>query len=239
MPGLDEAGTLEPSADVVFAVASRLCSDFELIIVNDGSSDGMGDVADRIAAGHGNVRVLHNPVSAGFGAAVEQGVGVAQYGYVTYVDSKGATTEETLERMVRHIGQADLVIPFPVNQSERPVSRRIISGGFQCAVNLLFDLGIRYYNHLVVYPTEMARSVRVRTRSYAFQAERVVKLLKSGATYVEVPVVDRFDVPPERKSRAFTLRNALGVLAFFVRTCYDIYGGGSGQRVSNMRRRER
>jgi hypothetical protein len=62
----------------------------------------------------------------------------------------------------------------------------------------------------------------VRTASYAFQAERVIKLIKSGHSYVQVGVMDRFD-QQGRRTKAFHLRNIVGVGAFYIRILRDVH----------------
>ena len=92
------------------SVAAQTCQDFELIVVDDGSIDGTGAVADAFAATHDNVRVLHNP-NEGPLLARRRGLRSAQGQYVVFLDSDDALAPQTLERLAETIGQtnADIV----------------------------------------------------------------------------------------------------------------------------------
>jgi hypothetical protein len=54
-------------------------------------------------------------------------------------------------------------------------------------VNLLFGLKVNYYNGTVIHRTELIRTVDIKTNSFAYQAEALVKLLRRGHSYIEVP----------------------------------------------------
>lgn len=222
MPARDEEAHLRDAARIVLDVVPRFFETFELLIVDDGSNDSTGDIADELASAYPHVESLHNRPSRGLGGVVLQGLERANMGYFMYVDGKGATPAAALELILSCHGEADLVIPYPTNTHERSRPRRVISWIYQYLLNVLFGLRLHYFNHLVVYPTALVRSVRVRTDSYAFQAECVIKLLKRGASYVEVGVEDRFDLEG-RKTKTFKLRNIAGVGLFLLRTLWDVY----------------
>lgn len=222
MPARDEEAHLRDAAQVVLDVVPRFFELFELLIVDDGSSDRTGDIAEALALAHPQVVVLHNRPSRGLGGVIRQGLEQSRMGSFMYVDGKGATPAPALERILSRFGTADLVIPYPLNGHERSLPRRVISWAYQSLLNLLFGLRLHYYNHLVVYPTDLLRGVRMRTDSYGFQAECLIKLLKRGVSYVEVGVEDRFELAA-RKTKAFTPRNMAGIGLFLLLTLWDVY----------------
>jgi dolichol-phosphate mannosyltransferase len=223
---LNEQERLARAVSIVGEVLPRWFEDYEILIVNDGSVDRTGEIAEEIAACDPHVAVIHHQRPHGLGGVVREGIARARMCFVMYVDGKGATTAEALDRIFARRCDADLVIPFPENLHERPRSRQAISWLFRKLVGFLFRLDLRYYNHLLLCRTELARAVNIRTNSFAFQAERVVKMIKSGCTYVEVGVRDDFQAEWKR-TRAFKLKNVLGVGLFFIMTFWDVYLGRS------------
>lgn len=221
MPARDEETHLREAAEIVLEVGVRYFKNLELLIVDDGSIDQTGAIAENLAGEDSRVAVVHNRVPLGLSGVVQQGLDLARHEYFMYVDGKGATPADALDTILSNIGKADLVIPYPTNSCERPLARRLISWLYQQILNLFFGLRLKYYNHLVVYRTTMIRSLAIKTDSYGFQAECVIKLLKKGASFVEVGVEDRFDLEG-RKTKAFQLRNILGVGRFFFQTFWDI-----------------
>src|SRR3954466_13594570 len=84
VPAYNEMGNLEAAVrDVVHAL--RSFDDYEVIIVNDGSKDGTGEVADRLAASLDGVSVIHHPVNRGFSASYQTGLAHARMPYFTFV----------------------------------------------------------------------------------------------------------------------------------------------------------
>ena len=222
VPALDEERNLAGAVRTMIDVAERSLDNYEILIFNDGSTDRTGEIADELAAEHEHVFAFHHEQSKSIGGVLREGRRRARMEYMIWVDGKGATTAEALDAIFAKRGQADLIIPYPTNTIERPRRRRVVSWTFRTLVNTLFGLKLRYYLHLVMCRTELARQFTIRTNSYAYQAEALVKMIRSGCSYVEVGVRDRYD-DEGRASKAFRLGNVLGVGAFLLRTLWDVY----------------
>jgi len=221
VPARDEEANLEQAVAVMLPVIESHFADYEVFIYDDGSTDGTGGIADRLAGQHERVSAFHNRPAICLGGVVREGLKRARMEYFIYIDGKGATTAEALDRIFAARNEADLVVPYPANRGERSLGRRVLSRLFVEILNTTFGLDLQYYNHLLLCRTELARRVDVRTASYAFQAERVIKLIKSGCRYVQVGVEDRYDLPG-RRTKAFQVRNVAGVAAFYVRVLRDV-----------------
>ncbi len=219
---LDEERDLEATVCAVREAVAKRFAGWEVLIVNDGSRDRTGSIADDLAARYPDVRAVHHRVTRGLGACFKTGLAAARMDHVMLVNGKNDTPAESLDAILARVGEADLVVPYTLNLGERPFVRRLLSRAFTRLLNALFRLDLRYYNHSVVYPRDLVRSVRIRTDSHAFQAEVLVKLLKRGCSFVEVGVRDRFD--SNRRTRAFRPANLLGVGAFLPRVLWDVYG---------------
>ncbi|MDP6526120.1 MAG: glycosyltransferase family 2 protein [Kiritimatiellia bacterium] len=227
VPARDEEAYLEWSVTTMISVAERHFVDYEIFIYDDGSTDRTGEIADQLAERYERVSAFHNLPAICLGGVVREGLKRARMDFFMYIDGKGATSAEALDLIFASRSEADLVVPCPINRGERPFVRRVLSRMFVGILNTTFGLDLHYYTHLILCRTDMAREVNMRTTSYAFQAERVVKLIKSGRSYVQIGVTDRYDLPA-RKTKAFKLLNVLGVAAFYLWTVWDVYGGGKG-----------
>lgn len=225
VPALNEARGLETAVGIILAALRRRFDEYEVILLDDGSTDGTGPLADRLAEPDPHVQALHHARPFGLGGTVRDGYARARMEYVIWVDGKGATTAEALDAIFARCGEADLVVPYPVNQHERLWFRRVISRAFVLLLNGLFRIGLSYYTMPVLCRTSLARAVRLDTPSHAFQAEMLIKLIKAGCSYVTVPVRDNYAFAWHH-TKAFRPANVAGVAAFLARTLWAVYGPG-------------
>lgn len=223
VPARDEEGNLEAAVTALMSVVERRFDDCEVFVVDDGSTDGTAAVADGLAARYPRVVALHNVRPRGLGGVIRQGLAQARMTHFLWVDGKGATTAEALDAILARIDDADLVVPYPVNQQERPLLRRRVSRAFVGILNATFRLKLRYYTHVLLCRTDAARSVPVHNDSTAGLAERLIKLIKAGHSYVEVGVKDVYG-DEGRRTKAFNPGNLVGVATFYLRTIWDVYG---------------
>ena len=95
VPAYNEMGNLENAVkDVVHAL--RTFDDYEVIIVNDGSRDGTGEVADRLAASMDRVRAIHHERNRGFSASYQTGLAHARMAYFTFVPGDHEVAAESV-----------------------------------------------------------------------------------------------------------------------------------------------
>jgi len=211
VPALNEEGNIRAAVDSIrTAIANRL-DDYEVILVNDGSTDRTGAVMEELAAASDKIRVVHNSTNLGFGGAFKRGAAEARKDYVVRICGDNAVPAPGIGLVLDQIGRADLVIPYIANPEEfRSWGRRLGSRAFTTIINACFGLSVHYYNHCVVFPRNLLTSITIGTDSFAYQAEAVVKLLKAGCTYVEVGVHDlpRF----QGESTALKPKNVLNVV---------------------------
>lgn len=223
VPALNEEEELAASVRTAAAAAQRWFDEHEILVFDDGSTDRTGEIADQLARDLPHVSAFHHHRPQSIGGVLRRGLEKAGMRYFMWVDGKGATTAEAFDRIFAACGEADLVVPYAANQHERQWIRRVISRLFVGSLNLVFGLDLKQYTHLVLCETATARRFPIRTSSYAYQAEALIKMIKGGCTYVQVGVDDNFGREAAH-SKAFKPRNVLGVATFFFRIVWDAYG---------------
>ncbi|HUI07373.1 MAG TPA: glycosyltransferase family 2 protein [Verrucomicrobiae bacterium] len=207
---LNEEGNINATVDSIRSAIQGRLDDYEMILVNDGSTDRTGEVMEKLAASADRIQVVHNPKNLGFGGAFKSGAVRARKEYVVRICGDNAVPAEGIGVVLDRIGQADLVIPYIANPQFRSWGRRLGSRTFTKIINTCFGLSVHYYNHCVVFPRDLLNSITIVTNGFAYQAEAVVKLLKAGCSYVEVGVNDlpRF----QGESTALKPKNVLNVV---------------------------
>ena len=191
VPALNEERSIEGAARTCQAAAEGIVSDYEIILVNDGSRDRTGELMDELARKFPRMRVIHNPRNLGFGGAFKAGLACARMDYVVRICGDDQVPVPGVRAVLAEIGRADLVIPYIANPAEyRSWGRRFASWGFTTVVNTLFSQRAPYYNHSVVFRRDDVQAICIATDGFAYQAEAVVKLLLAGHTFVPVGIND-------------------------------------------------
>jgi glycosyltransferase involved in cell wall biosynthesis len=187
IPAYNEMGNLEAAVrDVVHAL--RIFDEYEIIIVNDGSSDGTGSVADRLAESLDCVSVVHHERNRGFSASYQTGLEHARMSYFTFVPGDHEVALESVEGILGAVGSADIVVPYHGTPWNRTWHRRILTWICTTQLNVLFGYHLKYFQGPAVYPTALARMLPINTAGFFFATEMLVNALLLGYSYVEVPL---------------------------------------------------
>jgi glycosyltransferase involved in cell wall biosynthesis len=227
VPAFNEQENLEASVlDVV--KASQNLADYEILIVDDGSTDGSGELADRLASELPHVRALHHATNQGFGAAYGTALREARMAYFTFVPGDNEVALESVIDIFGAAGSADIVIPFHGTPWKRPFLRRALTWISTTELNVLFGWHLKYYQGPSVYPTELARELPRTVQGFYFATEMLVHALAAGYSWVEIGLTHQ-----ERahgRSKAVSVMNALKAELIILRLWLDI----RVRRVSNV-----
>ncbi len=211
IPALNEQENIADAVAETTRIVAPRFTDYELLLFNDGSADRTGEVMDSLAARDPHLRVFHHDRPRNLGGVYKHGIEVARFEHVIMVPGDNENPGYALIPVFDALGAADMVVPYPTNQHQRPLHRRVGSVGYTALVNLLFGLDLAYYNGTVAHRLANLRAITVRTDSFAYQTEILVKLLRLGKTRTEVGVA--IDARPgSRRSRALRPQNLVAVL---------------------------
>jgi len=220
VPALNEEANLTPSIETVESVVRRFTK-FEIIIFNDGSSDRTGDVAREIAAKNENIRVIHHDKPKGLGYVYKAGIKLAKTEYVFLFTGDNEGTKEQIESILSLAGKADIVVPYTANPEIRPLFRQVISKAFVIVLNTIFGLRLRYYNGTVLHKSKIVNSIEIKTDSFAYQAEALIKLIKSGHSFIEVGV--NIGKRTSGSSKMFELKNIINIAKSIFNVSLEVY----------------
>lgn len=221
--------------------------DVHVLVVDDNSPDGTGDVAERVAADDPNVHVLHRASKGGLGAAYLAGFAWALdngYDVVGEMDADGSHQPEQLHRLLDALRTADLVIGSRwvpggsvVNWPRR---REALSRGGNLYVRLLLGIdvrdataGFRVFRRAALEKIELAS---VRSTGYVFQTDLVTRCLRAGLVVREVPIEFVERVQGESKmSGQVALESLKRITAWGLRERWEQARGGPRRRGDGAR----
>jgi dolichol-phosphate mannosyltransferase len=171
----------------------------DVLVVDDNSPDGTGDIADRLAAADPAVRVVHRTAKEGLGAAYLNGFAVAlEQGYdvIGEMDADGSHQPEQLQRLLDAMRDADLVIGSRYvpggSVVNWPLSRLLLSRGGNLYVRLLLGLrvkdataGYRLFRRATLEAIDLPS---VQSAGYVFQTDLAHRTASAGLRITEVPI---------------------------------------------------
>ena len=222
IPTYNEAANLEP----VTARLRAAVPEVDVLVVDDGSPDGTGAIADRLATADSRVHVLHRTAKAGLGAAYIAGFRwalSAGYDAVVEMDADGSHAPEELPRLLAALRAADLVIGsrwVPGGEVRNwPMSRLLLSRGASLYTRVLLrypvrdaTAGYRVYRRAVL---EDVKLDEVASQGYCFQIDLGWKAWRAGFRVAEVPITfTEREVGQSKMSRSI-VTEALWRVAFW------------------------
>lgn len=187
MPALNEEENLSASVTDVLEGFARYQVAGELIIVNDGSSDRTGELAEQFSADHGNVSVIHHDKCRGIGGSFWAGVQQAKSEIVVMIPGDGENDAGEILRYLPLLDEVDLVVPFVSNPWVRSWRRRLLSKLYQKIITATFRLPLKYLNGTVMYRRSVLEGIILKNNGFFYQAELLIKTMRSGYRFAEVP----------------------------------------------------
>ena len=205
VPAYNEIGQLEGAIADIATAADAALEDYEILLVDDGSTDGTGPLADRLATQRPKLQVIHQPTNRGIAAGYARAVDVARFEYFGFLPADREIEPGSIKTILAAVGSAEIVAPYHGNPQARQTYRRVLTLVSTGLVNRLFGLRMRYFQGPCVYPTELARALPKTAGGFYFLTQMLVHALCAGHTYVEVPLMHQDRA--HGRSKAVSWRN--------------------------------
>ena len=169
--------------------ASALTADFEIIVVNDGSSDATGTILDELARTYSTVRVVHHPRNIGYGGALQTGFRTATRELIFYTDGDAQYDPGELSVLwAKMTSDVDLVNGYKISRSD-PAHRIVIGRVYHHVVRLMFGLKVRDVDcDFRLMRRAIFERVHLEKTSGVICLEMMKKIQDAGFRIVEVPV---------------------------------------------------
>lgn len=225
IPALNEEENLQDA----FETLRKTCLKFpdvryEVVIVNDGSTDRTGELIDQWAQSHPDVvRAVHHETNRGIGSAISSGVEACKGDRFIWVAGDNQTSAETLIALLQFDRTADVVLTFPSNIVARGMLRNLISQTYLLAYLVFCRCYLNYVNGSGIYPVALFRDMQIKGRRFSLLAEMNVKMVRSGASFIEVPGYANPTADANRRVlRAVNPRNVRESIGGFLRVTWEL-----------------
>jgi glycosyltransferase involved in cell wall biosynthesis len=169
-------------------IASREIADYELIIVNDASTDETGKIADKLAANDPRVRVVHHDVNRKLGGSMKSGFAAADGDLVLYTDADLPFDMHDVHRAIRLLRyyDADIVSAYRFDRTGEGYIRTVYSFFYNMLVRVLFGVRMRDINFAFkICRTRIFEHVTLKSEGSFIDAELMVRAKKLGFTVIQ------------------------------------------------------
>jgi glycosyltransferase involved in cell wall biosynthesis len=188
-PAYNDGGTIASLVITARRTARTLTSDFEILIVDDGSADATSLIAEELAATYPEVRVIHHSTNRGYGGALRSGFAGASKDLIFYTDGDAQYDPSELAVLWPQMTEAvDLVNGYKISRSD-PLHRIIIGRVYHYTVKLLFGLKVRDVDcDFRLLRRSIFDRIELEHSSGVICLEMMKKIQDAGFRIAEVPV---------------------------------------------------
>jgi glycosyltransferase involved in cell wall biosynthesis len=211
IPAYCEAENILDTLENVTTALAPLEIEHEILVIDDGSTDGTGAIVTANLHRVPHLQLLVNDRNRGFGWTYQRGVEVARLDHIVMVHGDNAWGAATLRDLFSRVGEADIIVGYTRDMwRSRTWTRTLVSKAFTLVVNLITRRGLKYYNGLQIHQARILKGLRIESSGFGFQPEVLVKALRLTHTVIEVPMdlIER----AKGESKAFRVRNVVDVL---------------------------
>ena len=182
---------MAPIVEEALTVLPRFADDLEITVVDDGSTDRTGAIADELALKDSRVRVIHHGTRRGYGGAVRSGLVAATKPWVFFTDGDRQFALEDLGRLVEAADGADAVVGYRIKRAD-PARRLFVAWVYNRLIRLLFgggwrdvDCAFKLFRRDVFARAPLER---VRSNGAFFSPELLITLRRAGLRVRQVGV---------------------------------------------------
>jgi glycosyltransferase involved in cell wall biosynthesis len=187
-PAYNEEANVGKMVDAFKRALPQVAEDYEIIIVNDGSEDKTGEIADRLMKEDPKIRVVHHERNLGYGAAIRSGINACRKEYLFFTDGDGQFDVAQLSLLVPLIAGHDGVIGFRLNRQD-PWIRMLNAWAWNRLVRLMFGLKVKDIDcAFKLFHRRVFEDIHLESSGAMISTEMLVKIKKTRYELQEIGV---------------------------------------------------
>jgi Glycosyltransferases involved in cell wall biogenesis len=214
IPMYNESANIEDTVSKVTKLAMELADDYEIVLADDASSDGTGDIADRLSKEDSHVKSVRLKVNSKFGGALAAGLKNASKEIVIYTDADLPVKAEDVKKGLGLLKNADVVTGYSVVMKDDSLKRIVMSKGYNFLVQTLFGFKIKDINSgFKIYRLKVVKDLDLISKSPFVDVEIFAEALKRGFK------VEQFGLIFDLRTKGISTISRMSVVA---RTFWDM-----------------
>jgi len=185
IPAYNEAGNLENVVKDTLSVLPGIVRDYEIIIVDDGSKDETGEIAERLARENNKIRAIHHHRNLGFGSVQKTGYTESRLEYVMLIPADGQFDPREIRNLIESRDGADIVVGFRKNRN-CSIERKIVSACLKFSLRIFFGLYLKDSQWVKMVKRDLFRTINIESAGPFVDAEILIKAKRKKCIISEV-----------------------------------------------------
>lgn len=188
-PAYNEEANIETTVNAARQVLEKIAQRWEIIIINDGSKDRTGEIAEKLNRKDRRIKVITHSPNRGYGASLKSGFYNSRYDWIAFTDADGQFDFTEISKFLAHKDSADLVLGYRIKR-EDPTIRVISAFIWRMIPRVLWGLNVRDYScGFKLIKKEVFEAVQPLVgEEKVTQIEMLVKAKRGGFKFAEVGV---------------------------------------------------
>lgn len=192
LPMYNEREAIEDTIEEIRVIAKAVSDDYEIIIADDGSADGSGEIIDNLASENSHIKVVHLSSNTKFGGALKAGLKQASKDIIVYTDSDLPVSLLDIKKSLLLMEDTDIVTAVSIVKKGENLKRKIISRVYNFLIQTLFSTNIRDINSgFKIYKRSIIKDMDLKSLSPFIDVEIFVNAKKIGARIKEYSLIFR------------------------------------------------
>ncbi len=221
MPALNEEKNIEEAIISTINALHNHDIENEIIVINDGSTDNTAHILKNLEEKYKNIKVIHHKKPKGIGYSVWEGIKASCKDITVYFPADNENDPQDALLYFDLMDRVDIIAPFVYNIEVRGRKRKIISEIYNFIINFTFGAKLNYHNGTTFYRRVIFDNIELSNFGFFFQTELLIKLIKKGYLFAEVPNYLKQRVGG--KSKAISFKSFIQVTKGYLNLVYTIH----------------
>lgn len=187
VPALNEEKNLPLLLEKSIEVLPKYFSQYEIIIVDDGSQDQTSEIVTQWSKKNSAVKLIRHPVNLGVGSCIRDAFKIAKFDWLFQIPGDNQFNIEEIGQFVPQLDSADIIQGWRTNLSYS-CRRKIVTWIYRALLRLLFGLNLRDATWVKMMRADMVKNLPIATEGFFGEIEIIVRAKKKGARFCEVGV---------------------------------------------------
>ena len=187
-PMLNERDYLRNTVEKTISIVKEITMDYEIIIVDDASTDGSGEMADELSRENPRIKIVHHKQNRKLGGSLKTGFNLASKKYVLYSDIDMPFDLREIKKAIKILleNKADIVSAYRLNRSEEGMKRCVYSLIYNLFIRALFNLKVRDVNFsFKLMRSELLKELNLSSEGSFIDAEILIKARRRKAKIIQ------------------------------------------------------